>query len=846
MTPFDFVVLTGLDDMGEWEAAWIYLLGARPPTPEEITQYTRGFLMGNTVGLYLLSALVDLSQVSHYGWGGAGLATLYYYMSATSRGRGNIVGGYWRAWELWVFAYFPTLAPELEVETPLMTPYSLVFEGQYRPRARETLPYLRQFFDTVRPTEITWQPWVPLGGDLRFQLAGGWVASRYRILFEGPVVPPVDMRTTRRLTPQEVTSAMLGTDVLLHLEEGEYATYRHTYSMPLLTGIRTPMRRSTDRTSSSRARAATSSRVTRGYGSIAARDWYGELSEAVRNWVDLAGFETFCTGISRYPASRTLMGALVERWWDTTNSFHFSAAGDMTMTPFDFAVLMGLDFRGTELETSEEIAQYARRFLMFLFGTTLFTDRGNTYDWGGASLATLYCYMSATSRGRGNIVGGYWRSWELWVFAYFPTLAPELEVEAFLMTPYSLVFEGQYRSRPRETLPYLLQYFDIVRVTEPWAPLGGDLRFQFTRGWATSRYRILFEGPVGRAWFLGDRFLRQTMGFPEPSVPSAPLDDMRLADRLTPQGVIDGRLGTNALLYLEDGEYATYRHTYLMPLLTSVHTPSRRSTGMPSSVRTRARDIPSASRAGTSSGGAGLVPPIPPTYHYAGWPDIPTELTGWRYGSSYPIPIEPSMPDHRYVSDPDSPPVSTQRVHGGDARIGGLTRGYGLAERGAAVHHGCLGTLYTSDTHHIYVLYLHTSTPCSFLSVHLIYIFWLMHSNCTLPFQMPPIYTGPQDGPSGPSGGAGPSRPSQVAGRGESSRGRGRRRAHIIEEEEFAHRQSETSAGREDDSESSSEGGGDAEEDFEDGGSDSDSGADGDGTEAVLGKRTKRASFSYA
>ena len=82
----------------------------------------------------------------------------------------------------------------------------------------------------------------------------------------------------------------------------------------------------------------TSSRVTRAYGSIAARDWYAELPEAVRDWVDLAGFGTFCTGISRYLASQTLMGALVERWWDTTNSFHFSAAEGMTMTPFDFVV----------------------------------------------------------------------------------------------------------------------------------------------------------------------------------------------------------------------------------------------------------------------------------------------------------------------------------------------------------------------------------------------------------------------------------------------------------------------------------------------------------------------------
>ena len=40
------------------------------------------------------------------------------------------------------------------------------------------------------------------------------------------------------------------------------------------------------------------------------------------------------------------MGALVERWWDTTNSFHFSATRDMTMTPYDFSMLTGLDVAG--------------------------------------------------------------------------------------------------------------------------------------------------------------------------------------------------------------------------------------------------------------------------------------------------------------------------------------------------------------------------------------------------------------------------------------------------------------------------------------------------------------------
>ncbi|KAL7202214.1 hypothetical protein ACSBR1_033814 [Camellia fascicularis] len=32
----------------------------------------------------------------------------------------------------------------------------------------------------------------------------------------------------------------------------------------------------------------------------------------------------------------------VERWWDTTNSFHFSSAGEMTITPYDFSMLIGL------------------------------------------------------------------------------------------------------------------------------------------------------------------------------------------------------------------------------------------------------------------------------------------------------------------------------------------------------------------------------------------------------------------------------------------------------------------------------------------------------------------------
>lgn len=68
-------------------------------------QYARGFIMfllgttlfvdrANTVALYLLSALVDVTQIRRYDWGGAGLATLYGYMSSSSRRSGHLLGGY--------------------------------------------------------------------------------------------------------------------------------------------------------------------------------------------------------------------------------------------------------------------------------------------------------------------------------------------------------------------------------------------------------------------------------------------------------------------------------------------------------------------------------------------------------------------------------------------------------------------------------------------------------------------------------------------------------------------------------------------------------------------------------
>lgn len=80
--------------------------------------------------------------------------------------------------------------------------------------------------------------------------------------------------------------------------------------------------------------------------------------------------------------------------------------------------------------------------------------------------------------------------------------------------PYSHHYDSRGHPRARETLPYLRQYFDTVRPVEPWAVMPEFARFHFARAWGASRYRLVLEGPVGRAWFLGERFMRQTLGLP--------------------------------------------------------------------------------------------------------------------------------------------------------------------------------------------------------------------------------------------------------------------------------------------------------------------------------------------
>ncbi|GMP83225.1 hypothetical protein CsSME_00037214 [Camellia sinensis var. sinensis] len=80
-----------------------------------------------------------------------------------------------------------------------------------------------------------------------------------------------------------------------------------------------------------------------GYGTISGpRRWYERLPAGFCTVVDAAGFGPFYFGLIQMRVKSVLYGALVERWWDTTDLFHFSSTGEMTLTPYDFSMFTGL------------------------------------------------------------------------------------------------------------------------------------------------------------------------------------------------------------------------------------------------------------------------------------------------------------------------------------------------------------------------------------------------------------------------------------------------------------------------------------------------------------------------
>mgnify|MGYP003702750715 CR=1 FL=1 len=142
-------------------------------------------------------------------------------------------------------------------------------------------------------------------------------------------------------------------------------------------------------------------------------------------------------------------------------------------------------------------------------------------------------------------------------------------------------------------------------------------RDRFAGADETSRFRILLEGPVCRAWYLGERFLRQTLGLPEQIVPVHPPADLRETEGLTTEQMDDFTISWEEARFRGTGDYREYVQTYLMRPLSG----GRRAEGARPVVPAAGPEVGASRRArvrgrGGVQGGRGT-----------GWPALPAVLT---------------------------------------------------------------------------------------------------------------------------------------------------------------------------------------------------------------------------
>ncbi|KAK9105000.1 hypothetical protein Scep_021844 [Stephania cephalantha] len=119
---------------------------------------------GSRVSIALLKLLEDLDDVGNYAWGAAALAYLYRHLGSATRVLVSQIAGYLTLLEGWVYDHF-----KLGLATPNAKYVDYVHPGVSRwIQKHETianvdkLGAIRRTLDRMRPSEVTWDPYVNL------------------------------------------------------------------------------------------------------------------------------------------------------------------------------------------------------------------------------------------------------------------------------------------------------------------------------------------------------------------------------------------------------------------------------------------------------------------------------------------------------------------------------------------------------------------------------------------------------------------------------------------------------------------------------------------------------------
>lgn len=154
-----------------------------------------------------------------------------------------------------------------------------------------------------------------------------------------------------------------------------------------------------------------------------------------------------------------------------------------------------------------------------------------------------------------------------------------------------------------------------------WAGIDESATPDLLRSREATRKRILLEGPFCRQWYLGERVVRQSLGYKSFRVPKPIPHSMLSTNTLTVEDLGKWTQGEDATVFLEEtGDYSEYRALRLMPAL---------------GVGGVQRDLPRRRRAGVvlarASRSSGVVK----------WPKLPRRVGYTSSSGSYGVPQTP-------------------------------------------------------------------------------------------------------------------------------------------------------------------------------------------------------------
>ncbi|KAF7123811.1 hypothetical protein RHSIM_Rhsim12G0011200 [Rhododendron simsii] len=215
-------------------------------------------------------------------------------------------------------------------------------------------------------------------------------------------------------------------------------------------------------------------------------------------------------------------------------------------------------------------------------GLKLYKPKRNTFD-RGLVLREPEVHFSGKNR-------------EIWSFEFLGMHVPKNRYADPSVIPRGLKWARKSREMKRGGKDLVMHRLFLDQLTKEqvnwdlWAMIDPMVHADLLRSRQATGQRILLEGPFCRQWYLGERVVRQSLGYNVFRVPKPIPFSMLNAKHLTMEDVERWTKGEDAATFLEEGgDYEEYRVKRLMPIF-GAH---------PTSQTPRTRSVP------TATGGEG-------------------------------------------------------------------------------------------------------------------------------------------------------------------------------------------------------------------------------------------------